>query len=151
MKCQPFYLPWSGKLVTQLPGGITFAYDLRLGHSRDRWKGHTEEYNAEIEEKYLSQIYFSSYPKRCPKKHRLGPQNNPGCFGHEKLPKKLPIWNNCFELVEWWVASDIHLDQSSPLRWKWSLLCWVPPSDEETFVELDSWWATCLDGVVALF
>ena len=48
MKRQPFYLPRSGKLVTQLPGGITFAYDLSLGRSRDRWKGHAEEYNVEI-------------------------------------------------------------------------------------------------------
>ena len=49
MKHQPFYLPRSGKLVTQLPGGITFAYDLRLGHSRDCWKGPAKEYNDEIE------------------------------------------------------------------------------------------------------
>ena len=46
MKCQQFYLPQSGKLVTQLPRGITFAYDLRLDRSKDRWKGHTEEYNV---------------------------------------------------------------------------------------------------------
>ena len=44
MKHQQFYLPQSGKLVTQLLGGITFAYDLRLGHLRDRWKGLAEEY-----------------------------------------------------------------------------------------------------------
>ena len=48
MKCQPFYLPRSGKLVTQLPGGITFAYDLRLGRLRDRWKGIAKEYNVKI-------------------------------------------------------------------------------------------------------
>ena len=59
MKCQLFYLPRSGKLVTQLPGGITFAYDLHLGHLRDHWKGPAEEYNAEIEEKYL--FYRSSH------------------------------------------------------------------------------------------
>ena len=47
MKRQQFYLPRSGKLVTQLPRGITFAYDLRLGRSRDHWKGPTEEYNVE--------------------------------------------------------------------------------------------------------
>jgi hypothetical protein len=50
MKRQQFYLPRSGKLVTQLPGGITFAYDLRLGHLRDRWKGPAEEYIDKIEE-----------------------------------------------------------------------------------------------------
>ena len=49
MKHQQFYLPQSGKMVTQLLGGITFAYDLRLGCSRDRWKGPAEEYNAKIE------------------------------------------------------------------------------------------------------
>ena len=48
MKCQQFYLPRSGKLVTQLPEGITFAYDPCLGHLRDHWKGPTEEYNDEI-------------------------------------------------------------------------------------------------------
>ena len=51
MKRQQFYLPRSGKLVTQLPGGITFAYNLRLGHLRDHWKGPTEEYIDEIEER----------------------------------------------------------------------------------------------------
>ena len=49
MKQQQFYLPRSGKLVTQLPGGITFACDLRLGHLRDRWKGLAEEHIEEIE------------------------------------------------------------------------------------------------------
>ena len=49
MKHQPFYLRWRGKLVTQLLGGITFAYDLYLGHLRDRWKGLAKEYNVEIE------------------------------------------------------------------------------------------------------
>ena len=61
MKRQQFYLPQSGKLVTQLPGGITFAYDLRLGHLRDRWKGLAEEYIDKLE-----------WPKRCPKKCHLG-------------------------------------------------------------------------------
>ena len=51
MKHQPFYLPRSGKLVTQLPGGITFAYDLRLGHLRDRWKDLAEKYIDKLEER----------------------------------------------------------------------------------------------------
>ena len=51
MKRQQLYLPRSGKLVTQLPEGITFAYDLRLGHLRDCWKGTAEEYINEIEER----------------------------------------------------------------------------------------------------
>ena len=51
MKHQQFYLPQSGKLVTQLPGGITFAYDLRLGHLRDCWKCLAEQYIGKIEER----------------------------------------------------------------------------------------------------
>ena len=50
MKHQQCYLPRSGKLVTQLPEGITFAYDLHLSHSRDHWKDPAEEYNDEIKE-----------------------------------------------------------------------------------------------------
>ena len=46
MKRQQFYLPRSGKLVTQLPEGVTFAYDLCLGRLRDHWKGFAEEYNS---------------------------------------------------------------------------------------------------------
>ena len=77
MKCQQFYLPRSGKLVTQLPGGITFAYDLHLGHLRDHWKGPVEE--------YIDESLF--LPKQCPKKRCLGPQNGPKSLGPEKLPK----------------------------------------------------------------
>ena len=47
MKRQQFCGSRSGKLVRQLPEGVTFAYDLRLGRSRDRWKGLAEEYNSE--------------------------------------------------------------------------------------------------------
>ena len=79
MKCQPFYLLRSGKLVTQLPGGITFAYDLHLGRLRDHWKGLVEEYNVEIKKHELTQ----TMPKKC----RLWPQNGPGSLGPEKLLK----------------------------------------------------------------
>ena len=43
MKHQNIYEPRSGKLVCQLHEDVTFAYDLHLGHSRDRWKGLFEE------------------------------------------------------------------------------------------------------------
>ena len=46
MKRQQFCGPRSGKVVFQLLRGVTFAYDLRLGLSRDRWKGIVEEYNS---------------------------------------------------------------------------------------------------------
>ena len=41
------------------------------------------------------------------------------------------------------VATNIHLDHSSPLRKQWSPFHWVPPWDGETFAELGPWWATC--------
>ena len=66
MKHQQFCGPQSGKFVSQLPEGVTFAYDLHLGHSRDRWKGPTEEYNVEIEEKQYSLEWWQLISeKRC--------------------------------------------------------------------------------------
>ena len=35
MKFQKYFEPQSGKLFRQLPRGITLAYDLCLGHSRE--------------------------------------------------------------------------------------------------------------------
>jgi hypothetical protein len=85
-----------------------------------------------------------------PKKNRLGPQNDFGSSRPEKLLKIV----NCQKLfwASWkrWVATDIHLDQSFLLRKKWSPLRWVPPSDEEIFVEFGPGWATCLGAGVAL-
>ena len=40
--------PQGGKLVHQLLEGVTFAYDLYLGCSRDHWKGISKEYNSKI-------------------------------------------------------------------------------------------------------
>jgi hypothetical protein len=54
--------PHWGKLVHQLLGVITFAYDLYLGHTIARWKG-------------------------IDKENHLGPQNGPGSSGTEKLLK----------------------------------------------------------------
>ena len=65
MKRQQFYLPRSGKLVTQLPEGVTFAYDLRLRRSRDRYKGPSEEHNAETRREIA--CYSFSLPARCQK------------------------------------------------------------------------------------
>ena len=104
MKRQPFYLPRSGKLVTQLLGGITFAYDLRLGHLRDRWKSLAKEYIDKIES-----------PKRCPKKCRLGPQNGHGSLGPRKLPKQncqseiivLSQWNGGWPPISTWISHGV--------------------------------------------
>jgi hypothetical protein len=43
MKCQKSCGPRLGKLVHQLPGVVTFAYDLRFRRVIARWKGIIEE------------------------------------------------------------------------------------------------------------
>jgi hypothetical protein len=43
MKRQKSYGPRLGKLVHQLPGVVTFAYDLRFRRVIARWKGIIEE------------------------------------------------------------------------------------------------------------
>jgi hypothetical protein len=43
MKHQKSCGPRLGKLVHQLPGVVTFAYDLRFRHVIARWKGIIEE------------------------------------------------------------------------------------------------------------
>jgi hypothetical protein len=43
MKRQKSCGPRLGKLVHQLPGVVTFAYDLRFRHMIARWKGIIEE------------------------------------------------------------------------------------------------------------
>ena len=48
MKHEQFCGLQSGKLVCQIPRGVTFSYDLWLGWLRDHWKGLTEEYNSEM-------------------------------------------------------------------------------------------------------
>ena len=47
MKHLKFCEPWSGKLVRQLRRGVTFAYDLYLGHSGDSLKCLIDEYTSE--------------------------------------------------------------------------------------------------------
>ena len=44
-------------------------------------------------------------------------------------------------VIEWkrWMATEIHLDHSSPLRKKWSPLCQVPLGDGETSTKFESW------------
>jgi hypothetical protein len=70
MKHQKSCGPRLGKLVHQLPGVVTFAYDLRFRRMIARWKGIIEEihFRCNIEGTSILQTCF-------PKKHRLGPQN----------------------------------------------------------------------------
>ena len=72
-----------GKLVVQLPGDVTLAYDLRLMRSIARYKYLFEEY------KFLTRNIspWTHVAPGFPKKRRLGPQNGSGSSGPEKLLK----------------------------------------------------------------
>jgi hypothetical protein len=61
-----------GSLVYQLPGGVTLAYDLRLGRMIARWKGIIEEIHFGGSIRALTIIEVLD-----PKKLHLGPQNGP--------------------------------------------------------------------------
>ena len=47
MNYQQVFEPRIGKLVYQLPTGVTFAYDLNLGHLRENLKDTSEKYNSQ--------------------------------------------------------------------------------------------------------
>jgi hypothetical protein len=74
MKRQKSCGPRLGKLVHQLPGVVTFAYDLRFRRMIARWKDLSENYNFWLEQ-HRSTIHVAP---RFPKKRRLRPQNGPG-------------------------------------------------------------------------
>ena len=94
MKSQKSCGPRLGKLVHQLPGVVTFAYDLPFRHVRARWKGIVEEINfggsiihlVIIEDLYLKKPSFE--PSKWLQKLKTAKNS--------KLPK-LP--ENFFELV----------------------------------------------------
>jgi hypothetical protein len=94
MKRQKSCGPCLGKLVHQLPGVITFAYDLRFRHMIARWKGIVEEihFGGNIEEIGYILEYYPEKPSfrasKWPRKLKTAKNS--------KLPK-LP--ENCFEPV----------------------------------------------------
>jgi hypothetical protein len=73
MKRQKSCGPRLGKLVHQLPGVVTFAYDLRFRRVIARWKGIIEEihFGGSI-------MPLISLRNSIPKNLHLGPQNGPG-------------------------------------------------------------------------
>jgi hypothetical protein len=73
MKRQKSCGPRLGKLVHQLPGVVTFAYDLRFRRMIARWKGIVEEIH------FGGSIMPSAIIENLDlKKLHLGPQNGPG-------------------------------------------------------------------------
>jgi hypothetical protein len=61
-----------GKLVPQLLGVVTFAYDLRFRHMIARWKVLLENYTLHYKTLNLFTISMWRSKKNC-----LGPQNGP--------------------------------------------------------------------------
>ena len=65
---------------------------------------------------------------------------------NSKLCYNLGNWK-CWKRQLWgskwdrWVATNIHLDDSSPLRKQWSQFRWVHPWDEEAYADLGLLWA----------
>jgi hypothetical protein len=87
MKRQKSCGPRLGKLVHQLPGVVTFAYDLRFRHMIAHWKDLSEDYN--ICTKFRNFV-AATYPKKC----RLGPQNGSRSSGPEKTAKNSKLCEN---------------------------------------------------------
>jgi hypothetical protein len=86
--------PVLGSLVYQLPGGVTLAYDLRLGRTIARWKGIVEEihFGGSIEPLAIIENLDPEKPSFRPSKwpRKLKTAKN------SKLPK---LSENCFEPV----------------------------------------------------
>jgi hypothetical protein len=75
--------PILGSLVYQLPGGVTLAFDLYLGHKIAHCKGIFEEINFWVSIRTLCS-YMRFY---IMKKIHLGPQNGPIILITKKLLK----------------------------------------------------------------
>jgi hypothetical protein len=90
MKRQKSCGPCLGKLVHQLPGVVTFAYDLCFRRMIAHWKGSVEEihFGGNME------VYSILLPV-FPKKHRLGPQNGSG----SETMLKIVNYQNCQKTV----------------------------------------------------
>jgi hypothetical protein len=92
MKRQKSCGPRLGKLVHQLPGVVTFAYDLRFRRVIARWKGIIEEihFGASIMPSAIIENLDLEKPSFRPSKwpQKVKPAKN----------SKLPKWpENCFE------------------------------------------------------
>jgi hypothetical protein len=106
MKRQKSCGPCLGKLVHQLPGVVTFAYDLRFRLAIAHWKGITEKNNSDWLRLVPSVVTWALNAKKTSFRASKRPQK----FGTRKTAKV----ENCFS-SQWnrWVATDIHLDHKT--------------------------------------
>jgi hypothetical protein len=95
MKLQKSCGPCLGKLVHQLLGVVTFAYDLRFRRMIDRWKGIVEDihFGGSIMIPYLSLRTLDL------EKPSFGPSNWPRKLKTAKNSKLPKLSENCFEPV----------------------------------------------------
>jgi hypothetical protein len=95
MKHQKSCGPRLGKLVHQLPGVVTFAYDLRFRRMIARWKGIIEEihFGASIMPSAIIEL------KPHPKKPSFRPSKWPRKLKPAKNSKLPKLPENCFEPV----------------------------------------------------
>jgi hypothetical protein len=92
MKCQKSCGPRLGKLVHQLPGVVTFAYDLRFRRMIARWKDLSEDYNI------FDKMEFCNIPQKTSFRasKRLQKFRTRKTAKNSKLPKMSEC---CFEPV----------------------------------------------------
>jgi hypothetical protein len=86
--------PVLGSLVYQIPGGVTLAYDLRLGCTISRWKG------------IIKEIHFwgsiDSFGYHCGSqspKNSFSPSKWPQKFRNRKTDKNSKLLEDCFERI----------------------------------------------------
>ena len=81
--------PHFGKLVHQLPGVVTLAYDLCLMRTIARWKDLSKQYHFGRQHGPWTYV-APDFPKKC----RLGPQNDYKSLGPEKITKNSKLCYN---------------------------------------------------------
>jgi hypothetical protein len=94
MKCQKSCGPRLGKLVHQLPGVITFAYDLYFMRMIARWKGIVKEIHFGGSVMPLAIIYNLDLEK-----HSFRPSKWPWKLKPAKNSKLSKLPESCFEPV----------------------------------------------------
>jgi hypothetical protein len=140
-----------GKLVPQLPGVVTFSYDLHFSRVISHWKGCFEKYTLCHQKLTMSAIWL--WQERT-KKHCLGLQNGPRsterCTGM-KTSKIVQLENSCV-LLQWLCTTGsecVSLDSNCVL------LQWLCTTSGD-FVSLDNsfvllrWLCTTCSDCVSL-
>jgi hypothetical protein len=106
-----------GKLVPQLPGVVTFSYDLHFSRATSHWKGCFEKYTLCHQKLTMSAIWL--WQERT-KKHCLGLQNGPRSTERctDMKTSKIVQLESSSVLLQWLCTTDddyVSLDNSCVL------------------------------------